>query len=122
MSDAIILTNSELKELTQRAMGRTGRAEDARRARLILLLAEGHTWDEVSEHIDCSRGFVASCRATHCGTLQSAFGASGHRAHPETGSTDSGGNTTCTPGWCHPLEHAQTRSAFGCQPHDGGES
>src|SRR5207237_8741473 len=36
------------------------RAEDARRARLILLLAEGHTWDEVSERIDCSRGFVAS--------------------------------------------------------------
>ena len=60
MSDAIILTNSELKELTHRAMSRTGRAEDARRARLILLLAEGRTWDEVSEHIDCSRGFVAS--------------------------------------------------------------
>jgi transposase len=25
-----------------------------------LLLAEGHTWDEVSARIDCSRGFVAS--------------------------------------------------------------
>ena len=60
MRDAITLTNSELKELTRRATSRTGRAEDARRARLILLLAEGHTWDEVSERIDCSRGFVAS--------------------------------------------------------------
>src|SRR5690348_9102463 len=60
MRDAIILTNSELKELTRRANSRTDRAEDARRARLILLLAEGHTWDEVSERIDCSRGFVAS--------------------------------------------------------------
>ena len=29
-------------------------------ARLILLLAEGPTWDEVSERIECSRGFVAS--------------------------------------------------------------
>jgi transposase len=47
-------------ELTRRASSRTDRAEDARRARLILLLAEGHTWDEVSERIDCSRGFVAS--------------------------------------------------------------
>ncbi|HEY6266649.1 MAG TPA: helix-turn-helix domain-containing protein, partial [Candidatus Acidoferrum sp.] len=46
--------------MTRRATSRTGRAEDARRARLILLLAEGHTWDEVSERIDCSRGFVAS--------------------------------------------------------------
>ncbi len=60
MSDAITLTNSELMELTRRANSRTNRAEDARRARLILLLAEGHTWDEVSERIDCSRGFVAS--------------------------------------------------------------
>ena len=60
MRDAITLTNSELQELTRRATSRTGRAEDARRARLILLLAEGHTWDEVSERIDCSRGFMAS--------------------------------------------------------------
>jgi transposase len=47
-------------ELTQRVRSRTERAENARRAWLILLLAEGHTWDEVSERIDCSRGFVAS--------------------------------------------------------------
>ena len=60
MRDAITLTNSELMELTRRARSRTDRAEDARRARLILLLAEGHTWDEVSERIDCSRGFVAN--------------------------------------------------------------
>ena len=60
MRNAITLTNSELLELTRRAHSRTDRAEDARRARLILLLAEGHTWDEVSERIDCSRGFVAS--------------------------------------------------------------
>ena len=60
MRDAITLTNSEHMELTRRANSRTDRAEDARRARLILLLAEGHTWDEVSERIGCSRGFVAS--------------------------------------------------------------
>src|SRR5438132_12808709 len=60
MRDTIRLSNSELMELTRRANSRTDRAEDARRARLILLLAEGHTWDEVSERIDCSRGFVAS--------------------------------------------------------------
>src|SRR6202158_3383374 len=59
MRDSITLTNSECMELTRRANSRTDRAEDARRARLILLLAEGHTWDEVSERIDCSRGFVA---------------------------------------------------------------
>jgi transposase len=60
MTDAITLTTAERMELTRRANSRTDRAEDARRARLILLLAEGHTWDEVSERIDCSRGFLAS--------------------------------------------------------------
>jgi transposase len=59
MRDAITLTTSELVELTRRANSRRDRAENTRRARLILLLAEGHTWDEVSERIDCSRGFVA---------------------------------------------------------------
>src|SRR5271154_4962117 len=60
MTDAITLTNAERMELTRRATSRTDRAEDARRARLILLLAEGHTWDEIIERIECSRGFVAS--------------------------------------------------------------
>jgi transposase len=58
--DAITLTNKERMELTQRTKSRTGRAEDARRARVILLLEEGHTWDEVCERVDCSRGFIAS--------------------------------------------------------------
>ena len=60
MKDAMGLTQVERMELTRRATSRTGRAEDARRARLILLLADGHTWDEVSKRIECSRGFVAS--------------------------------------------------------------
>src|SRR5213080_4308625 len=60
MSDAIELTKVERVELERRAASRTGRAEDARRARLILLLAEGHTWDEACERVPCSRGFVAS--------------------------------------------------------------
>jgi hypothetical protein len=48
MKDAIKWTNAERMELTRRANSRTDRAEDTRRARLILLLAEGHTWNEVS--------------------------------------------------------------------------
>jgi transposase len=58
--DAITLTKAERMELTQRAKSRTGRAEDARRARVILLLEEGHTWDEICRRVDCSRGFIAS--------------------------------------------------------------
>jgi transposase len=60
MSDAIQLTKVERMELERRAASRTGRAEDARRARLILLLAEGHTWDEAYDRVPCSRGFAAT--------------------------------------------------------------
>jgi len=60
MRNTITLTKRERMELMRRVNSRTGRAEDARRARVILLLAEGRTWDVVCEHMACSRGFVAS--------------------------------------------------------------
>ena len=62
MRNTITLTKRERMELMRRANSRTGRAEDARRARVILLLAEGRTWEVVCEHVACSRGFVASWR------------------------------------------------------------
>ncbi len=62
MENAITLTNAEFDFLTQTARSRTVRAEDARRARLILLLAEGDSWDEVCDKLDCARGFIARWR------------------------------------------------------------
>ena len=97
MTDAITLTNAERMELTRRANSRADRAEDARRARLILLLAEGHTWDEASERIECSRGFVASwskrfAEQRIAGLLQPALGPSRLGAHAGAGSADPGGD------------------------------
>jgi transposase len=60
MSNAISLTKTERMELTKQATSRRGRAEDARRARLVLLLAEGHTWDDICDRLPCSRGFIDS--------------------------------------------------------------
>ena len=60
MSNAIRQTRVECMELERRAASRTGRAEDARRVRLTLLLSEGNTWDEACERVPCSRRFVAS--------------------------------------------------------------
>src|SRR5947207_3742483 len=60
MPNTITLSKSERVELTKQATSRTGRAEDARRARLVLLLAEGHTWDDICERLPCSRGFIDS--------------------------------------------------------------
>jgi transposase len=60
MANIIQLTKLERMELERRAASRTGRAEDARRARLILLVAEGHTWDDACERVPCSRGFAST--------------------------------------------------------------
>src|SRR5258705_6826363 len=60
MPNTITLTQSERMELTKQATRRSGRAEDARRARLVLLLAEGHTWDDICDRLPCSRGFIDS--------------------------------------------------------------
>ncbi|MGZ9133056.1 MAG: helix-turn-helix domain-containing protein, partial [Nitrospira sp.] len=62
MTNTITLTTSERTALMNRAKSRTGRAEDARRARVILLLAEGRTWDTVCAQMGCSRGVVALWR------------------------------------------------------------
>ena len=56
MTNTITLTKRKRMELMRRVTSRTGRAEDARRARVILLLAEGRTWEVVCEHLACSRG------------------------------------------------------------------
>jgi transposase len=60
VTDTMTLTKTERMELERRVASRTGRAEDARRARAILLLSEGHTWDEACDRVPCSRGFLAS--------------------------------------------------------------
>lgn len=53
------LTKMERKELKRRASSRSGRADEARRARLILLLEAGHTWAEIRERLACNDAFIA---------------------------------------------------------------
>jgi transposase len=53
------LTKSERVELQRQAGARNGRADSARHARLILLLAEGLTWAEIRAKLDCSDSYIA---------------------------------------------------------------
>lgn len=53
------LTKSERAELTKRATGRSLRAEDARRARCILLLSDGCTWSDIRDKVGCNDSFIA---------------------------------------------------------------
>ncbi len=53
------LTKSERMELEQQANARSGRADAARHARLILLLADGLTWAEIRSKLDCSDSYIS---------------------------------------------------------------
>src|SRR5215469_14320507 len=53
------LTEGERRELGQRAASRNGRADDGRRARLILLLAAGHSWAQIRDKLGCNDAFIA---------------------------------------------------------------
>lgn len=53
------LTNRERMELQRQASMRNGRADSARHARLILLLADGLTWVEIRAKLDCSDSYIA---------------------------------------------------------------
>jgi transposase len=52
------LTPSEREELLQQAAARNGRADSARHARLILLLADGLTWAQIRDKLDCSDSYI----------------------------------------------------------------
>ena len=54
------LTDEQRRELQRRVKSRKGRADDARRARCILMLEQGHTWAQIREALGCSDSFISS--------------------------------------------------------------
>jgi transposase len=54
----ITLSDAERMELSQRVGSRAGRADDARRARLILLLESGETWARIRDKLACNDAFI----------------------------------------------------------------
>lgn len=55
----MIVSPPERLELTRRSRSRSARAEDARRARLILLLAKGESYSSICEKLGCSSAFIS---------------------------------------------------------------
>lgn len=58
-SASIVLTRSERTELVKRASSRSGRADDARIARVLLLLSDGASYTEVQQKVGCTAPFVS---------------------------------------------------------------
>src|SRR5438552_5331817 len=59
MEGVMNLTKSERLELQRQARARNGRADSARHARLILLLAEGLTWAVIRIKLDCGDSYIS---------------------------------------------------------------
>ena len=57
------LSRPEYQELRARARSRVLRAGDGRRARLILMLAEGQSWSTIQHALGCSSAYVARWQA-----------------------------------------------------------
>lgn len=55
----VFVAPPERKILEERVRSRLGRAEDARRARLILMLAQGRAYREIVQELGCSTQYVA---------------------------------------------------------------
>lgn len=55
----IELTEAERAELERRAKSRSGRADAARVARVLLLLADGMTYTQIQERVGCSAPFIS---------------------------------------------------------------
>lgn len=53
------LTKNERMELRKQAGARKGRADSARHARLVLLLADGLTWAEIRAKLDCRDSYIS---------------------------------------------------------------
>lgn len=59
----VYIAPPERRELERRVRARSGRAEDARRARLILMLAAGRSYREIQAELGCPATYVARWKA-----------------------------------------------------------
>lgn len=62
-TEPLELTSTERDELTRRMRSRVARAGEVKVARLLLLLADGRTYDEVRSILACSPGFIRDWKA-----------------------------------------------------------
>jgi transposase len=58
-AQGVALTSPEREELEQRVRSRKGRAEDARTARVLLMLDAGATYSTIQESVGCSAPFIS---------------------------------------------------------------
>jgi transposase len=60
--DPVRLTPQDRQVLEARVRSRNGRADEARRARVVLMLAAGETYDGIQEAVGCGRAYISRWR------------------------------------------------------------
>jgi len=109
MSNTISLSKAERVELSQRATSQAGRADDARRARLILLLEAGETWPRSARSSRATTRSSIVEQAVHRRTprrLSAGMQDRSEHAHPGTRSEHSGVDGKAQAARRDALEHA----------------
>src|ERR1700740_3561417 len=119
------LTPSERIELRERMRSRTLPAEDVRRARLMLLLAQGKSYLAIRQVLGCNPNYVSRWKGRFeaerlAGLYSHHPGRAVEKTNPGAGSQDSGVDPQPGGGWFAPREQPQTGPPSGHQPHDGG--
>ena len=112
------MTPSERSELRDRLRSRTLPAEDVRRARLILLLAQGQSYLAIRHVLGCNANYVSRWKGRFeaerlAGLVLPSSRTSGGETNSCAGGPDSGMDPQAYAGWFHALEQPQVGSTLG---------
>ena len=112
------LTSSERAELRDRMRSRTLPAEDVRRARLILLLAEDKSYSAIRHVLGCNPNYISRWKGRFeterlAGLYSHYRGPRGGETNPGAGGQDSGMDPQTCAGWFDALEQPQVGSTLG---------
>jgi hypothetical protein len=123
---ALVLTRDERTELEARLRSRKIRAEDARRARVILMLADGASYSMIEATVPCYRDFINRWRRRFLAKGLAGLQA-GHYRQPPSVLTPVmeariGEDAPSAARRQYPLEHPQARAAAADQSQPCGAS
>src|SRR6187402_3330739 len=117
---ALTLTSDERVELERRCRSLKIRAEDARRARVILMLAEGESYSTIEATVPCYRDYINRWRrrfvADRLEGLHPVSRAAADHPDADDGGAHFGQDATAAARRQHPLEHAQARTGVEDSP------
>ena len=98
-----------------------------RRARLILMLAQGDSYSQIRRALACNRSYISRWKQRFveqrlAGLYARHRGRAVAKRTPKLEARIPGLDPQGTAGRIDPLEHPETGPAFGYQSHDGGAS